>query len=146
MLKLKRLAAIALTTAALAGGTLVTAGGAQASTIQHDSTYLGGACRARVPSVGPLGLDIVPCINNYNDHMSGRVYAFYHNTNTLAGVSVMVGLNHCNSFYRVETDSWSNGGEDPFSNVAGGNQYNISGGYYYNGIEYGDIQSPCMTH
>lgn len=146
MLKFKRLAATVLTAAALAGGSLVTAGGAQASTAHPNSVFLGGACRARVPSVGPLGLDIVSCINNYDDKMSGVVDAFYHNTNTLASVTVMVGLNHCSSFYRVETDGWGNGGEDPFSNVSRGNQYNISGGYYYNGTEYGDIQSPCIAH
>ena len=125
---------------------LVVAASAATLTVAPAHAASGWVCRDAVHNVGPLNLTVVPCIFIYPDHVAGDTELYYSNGSEATGVRAMVGLNHVNSFYRVETDNWSPFTADPFYNVSHGNSYNISGGYYYNGTEYGDIQSPVVGY
>ncbi|WP_035845274.1 hypothetical protein [Kitasatospora azatica] len=130
-------------TAAKIGAALAIAASAATLTSAPAHAASGWVCRDAVPNVGPLHLSVQPCMVIYSDHVTGVTILSGSGSGS---VRAMVGLNHVYSFYRIETDSWTPGSEDPFYNVSHGNSYNISGGYYYGGAEYGDIQSPVVNY
>ncbi|WP_441248651.1 hypothetical protein [Kitasatospora sp. McL0602] len=104
-------------------------------------------CRAPVYNVGPLNLTIKPCIAIHNSYILGKTDLYYSNGAEATGVTTMVGLNHISGFYRVSTSSAREDWPVNFSSdIYHGSSYNVSGGYYYNGVQYGDVQSPVAAY